>query len=647
MIYPRLFSKGRIGRLTLKNRIVMSPMGTQLANLNGEASDHIIRYYEERARGGVGLIITEITRVDELEGRTLPRQLSASDIKYKAELSRLADTVHKYDCKIFLQLQHAGRRTLRAITGLGPVGASDIPDARMPEGPRPLTTAEVKEMIQRFIHAAVIAQGAGIDGIELHGAHGYLIQQFLSPAVNNRTDEYGSSEENRMRFLIEILTGIKKTCGPAFPVSVRLSAVEYMEGGIELDYTVRIAKALEKAGADALNISCGGGPTSGVKVMEPYSYAQGWKKGFAQKVKKNVSIPVIAVNTIKLPDFAESLLEEGVSDFIGLGRALLADPEWPVKAYNGRDMEIRNCIGCMYCFNQMHGFLRHIRCAVNARTGREIEFGTLNINGNGRVVAVIGGGPAGMEAARVLALRGFKPVIFEKGPMLGGNLNVADKPPFKEKLTWMVEHMTRQLEVLGVSVLLNTEATIEKVKEISPVGVFVAVGATPIVPSLPGIDKAEIAEDVILNKVTTGDKVAVIGSGMTGCETVEVLAEMGKSVTLIEMLPEIGPGMVPHVMQDLKERFEKYELNILTSHQLLAVEDDGVIVKSLEQNKEMKIACDTAVLALGVRPRNDVMELFENNFDNVFAVGDVYKAGPVAGAISDGFARAFVFDPMR
>lgn len=644
MSFNKMFEKGNIGRLSIKNRTVMTAMGVSLANPTGEANPDIIRYYEERAKGGVGLIITEVTRVDDITGIGTTNQLAVTHARQIPWLERLADTVHKYDTKIFVQLHHPGRQTKSALcNGEQIVAPSEVMCQVTREMPRAMTTEECKEMVAKFVTGAAYAKAAGIDGVEIHGAHGYLINQFLSPHTNKRTDEYGGSYENRMRILLEIVAGIKNVCGSSFPVSVRLSADEFMPDGLTGEDTIQIAKDLEAAGVDVINISTGI-YESAATIVEPGTYAEGWKKQYALAVKSAVSVPVIAVNNIKQAEVAEGLLEEGVCDFIGLGRSLLADPEFVEKARQGRQDEIRSCIGCLYCFGHLSAG-NHIKCAVNPRCGRELEFADFDRNGNGETVAVIGGGPAGMQASLVLAERNFNVVLFDKEDKLGGTLNVADKPLLKEKITTLVDHMTNEVNrMANIKVCLSTEATPEMVKELNPKAVFVAVGATPIIPNLEGINGANVttAEAVLKGEYEVKGNAVVIGSGLTGVETAELLASKGHKVTLADMTAQLGASINPTIFYDLLQRMTQYEPVLMPGHQLLKISETGVTFKEVATGAEKEVAADTVILSLGVTPRKSLVEEFEAAFENVKVLGDASKGGRIAEAVSDGFGKAFV-----
>jgi 2,4-dienoyl-CoA reductase-like NADH-dependent reductase (Old Yellow Enzyme family)/thioredoxin reductase len=645
MKYKQLFSKGKIGNLELKNRIVMPAIGTALASSTGEASQEIIAYYEERAKGGCGLIITEITRIDEEYGVGCANQLTLTKPQHVPQLERLVRTVHKYDTKMFVQLHHPGRETHSIlIEGRQIVAPSAIMCKRTMEMPRALTTEEVEGLVKKFVTGAKLAQMAGVDGVELHGAHGYLINQFLSPYTNKRTDRYGGDFIKRMRFITEIILGIKHICGPNFPISVRLSGDEFVEGGLKLEDSIKIARYLESIGVDAINVSSGT-YESGVTIIEPTSYPQGWKRHLAAGIKQAVKIPVIAVSTIKKPEFAESLLEEGTVDFVAVGRSQLADPEWSNKAMEGRDDEIRPCIGCLHCIETL-GKGGVVKCAVNPRVGRELEFSALDRNGLGRVVAIIGGGPAGMEAALTLANRGFKPVIYEKSGQLGGALRLAGMPPGKQLMTDFVEFQKRELLHANVDIRLNTEPTVEDIQAVDPYAIFWAAGAEPIIPPIPGVNEAHVctANDILDGTVSfSGKRTVVIGSGMTGCETAELLASQGNEVTIIEMQAQIGNGIYAAMLYDISQKLTKYNVQVVTNHKVSSIETDSVTVSNTKSGQPQTFAAEHVVLSLGVKSQKGLLSHLEEAFPSkVRVIGDSSKAGRVSDAIREGFEKSFV-----
>ncbi|WP_443660531.1 oxidoreductase [Clostridium algidicarnis] len=646
MNYENLFSKGKIGKLEIKNRIVMPAMGTSLSTSTGEASDEMIRFYEERAKGGAGLIITEITRVDNETGVGTPNQLCANNLNQIPRLEKLSRAVHRYDSKIFLQLHHPGRQShSNLIAGRQIVAPSSVTSSAIGELPREMTTEEVEAMVKKFVTGAKIAQMGGIDGVELHGAHGYLLGQFLSPLTNLRTDKYGGDLMGRMRILTEIIMGIKSVCGPNFPISVRIDGDEFVDGGFKLDEAIKASKYLESIGIDAINVSAGTYESVNT-IIEPISYPQGWKRHLAQGIKDNVKIPVIACDVIRKPDFAESLIQEGNVDFVAVGRQLLADPEWGKKAMENRENEIRPCISCLYCIDKLMQ-CETTKCAVNARMGRELEYGQLKENGKGRVVAIIGGGPAGMESARILALKGFKPVLFEKKDVLGGSVYLGSKPPLKEKLNWFLDSLEYQINQLGVDIRLNSEPTLEDIKSLSPYAVFVATGASPIVPRLPGIDKSEVCTviDVLEGKIDIkGKNVIVVGSGMTGLETAELLAVQGNKVTVVEMQNKIGPDAYLPNLIDVTTRLKKHNVEMIPSMKLVEIKENEVSLQNTKDNTISNRNADVVVLSLGSVSNNSMINGLEKIVPIVRVLGDAEKPGRVAEAMHTAFEKSYFLE---
>ncbi|MBQ4250059.1 MAG: FAD-dependent oxidoreductase [Clostridia bacterium] len=642
MKYEKLFQKGKIGKMELKNRIVMPPMGTGLNSASGEVTEHIIKYYEERAKGGCGLIITEISRVDDEWGIGMPNQIQVTHSKFIAGIERLAKAVHKHDSKLLIQLQHAGRENRSSlIDGRQIVAPSAIPCKVVGEMPRALTTAECEMLVGKFVKGAVIAKMANADGVELHAAHGYLINQFLSPYTNKREDKYGGNFEKRMRFIQEIIDGIRLKCGRDFIISVRISADEFVEGGLRIEDSVEIARRLEYMGINCINVSTGIYESS-YTIVEDYVFEQGWKRQYAAAIKKAVKMPVIACCNIKRPEVAEELLETGVCDYVALGRQQLAEPEWGNKSKAGREDDIRPCIGCLYCFKEI-GMMRTIKCTVNPRLGREVEFARFEKDGDGRKVVVVGGGPGGMEAARVLAIRGFDVTLLEKSDALGGTLNVADKPPHKKYLTWLVNNLSHQIKELGVDIKLNCAATVDEIKKYDPYAVIVAAGGTPTVPRIPGIDGANVvlAEDLIVKKHVDlkGKNVAIIGGGVTGLEVAEMFG--GEcNATVYEMARAVGTSLYPVIARRLLMRLGQNGTKIETGTSVVSIGDGEITVATRAGARKEK--ADVVVLAVGVTPQRQLADEIEAAFDNVKVVGDAKKAGLISDAIREGFEKAFV-----
>jgi len=642
MNFKNLFSEGKIGNLTLKNRIVMPAMGTSIASSTGEASEDIISYYEERAKGGCGLIITEITRIDNETGVGTPNQLCVTDEYQIPSLQKLTRIIHKYDTKIFTQLHHPGRQAHSSLMPAGEIVApSPIASKAIGEVPRELTKDEIKIMIKKFIKGAKISQLSGFDGVELHGAHGYLLCQFLSPETNKRTDEYGGNFENRMRMISEIIVGIKTVCGKNFPISVRIDGDEFTEGGIKIDEAVKIATALENLGVDAINVSSGTYETSGT-IIEPISFKEGWKENLSSEIKKAVKIPVIACNNIKKPEAAEKILENGSADFIALGRAQLADPQWAYKALNGGN--IRPCISCLKCIEQIMSGVR-IECAVNPRAAMENYYPLPEKTGNGRTVVIIGGGPAGMQASITLAERNFRPVLFEKTERLGGSVYLGSKPPLKEKLMWFIESLEKDMEKLGVEIHLNSCPTTDEIKKLNPYSVFVATGAQSVIPNIPGTKSENVftaTEILEKNPDISGKKIVVVGSGMTGLETAEFLNEKGNEVTVIEMQPKIGPGAYMPNLIDVVLRLRKSGVNLIPCKKLISVSEKSVETEDTVSKIKEFIPADYVVLSLGVKSDNSLLKDLKENFKDVKIIGDSEKPGRIIDAVKTAYDKSYV-----
>lgn len=654
-MYNKLFSVQKIGAMKVPNRIVMTAMGNHIAHEDGTVSDADIAFYGARAKGGVGLVITECACVDFRTGKGNLKQISVDDDKYIPGLRRLADEVHSYGAVLAVQVYHPGRQGIAELNGVESMKSSSKTECQCVHQPtHEMSVDEIKEMTALFAAGAKRLKIAGIDAVELHGAHGYLIGQFLSPYTNKRTDAYGGSLENRLRFLDEIIDAIRKECGEDYPIIVRFSVDEHMgyaalpEEGIHLKEGVEIAKHLEKKKVDALDVSAGIYETMNT-AWEPVGFDQGWKIDGAAAVKDAVSIPVIAAAVIREPKFAEALLESGKCDFIGSARTFFADPEWPNKAKEGREKEIRKCISCLYCMETLMGADMcpvPMGCAINFQGCREDKYndGMLKKDGDQRTVAVIGAGPAGMEAARVLAIRGFRPVVFEKQKEVGGQILLASKPPKKEKTGWLIDYQKYELERMGVEVRLNTAPTILELEELNPFAIFVSQGSKPIMPkSIKGIngDKVYTPVEILSGSIILkGKKVCVVGSGMTGIETAELLCEQGNKVSVFEMADDIGPGIFFQNLIDVMGRINSYNTELYPKHRLVEISETTAIFENMETREQKSYDFDAIVVSLGTASNTELKDEIEGAFERVVFLGDALKAGRIENAIRTGYVAA-------
>ena len=689
MAFDMLFSPKNIGTMTVKNRIVMTAAEFSLGQASGKPTQRLMDYYEERAKGGVGLIIPGICRVNDMGGASTYTQLSMSHDYHIAPMAEFARRLHSHGAKLAIQLHHPGRQGMASATNSLPLV---IPIAeRFPgfvdsvfkctplllkleakglcfsmQAPsrcalskhgatriHAMSKREIEKLIEDFIRAAERCKKAGVDAVELHAGHGYLIQQFLSPNTNLRSDEYGGSFEKRMRFVSEIITGIKKRCGKDYPLIVRLMVDEMYsrigeEGkGYDLETGKRIAKALEQLGADAINVTSACYDTYNY-WLEPTSFEPGWRKYLAREIKSVVSIPVIAANVIRTPEQAEQQLEEGSQDFAASARAFICDPYWPEKARSGRSGEIRRCIGCLNCirsFMTNAGQGKPGECALNMAVAREREYAAMPKDGWGRKVLVIGAGPAGLTAAQTMAMRGFDVELFEKNRRPGGQVSTASTCHLQEKLYWCIEDLITAAEKAGVKIHLGREVTAPELAAMRPYAVITTTGGRPLKPrSIPGLDGEKVftAPEIILGeKMIRNSRVAVIGSGMTGLETAEILCTQGNKVTVVEMAPEIAPGTWFQLVDDVMSRIAPYGAQFKTGTKLLAVEDGRIVTQDTKTGKNSEMETDYVVLSLGVRPEDGLAkELEELEIKNVYRAGDAIHSGTIADACHSAYDTA-------
>ena len=619
VIFVKVFEPINIRGLELKNRMVVSAMVTNYCTPDGMATEKFIAYHEHKAQGGWGLIITEDYAVTKTAGGfvRLPGLWEDGQIKSHRELT---ERVHRAGGKIAAQIYHAGRETSSAITGERCVAPSAIKDPIMDETPRELAVSEIHELVEQFGDCARRAKEAGFDAVEVHGAHGYLVGQFVSPFSNKRTDEYGGTIRNRARFATEIIRNIKQKCGEEYPVLYRMSAVEYVPGGLFIEESKAIACLLEEAGADAIH--CSQGIYASMHAVIPPSVFP--KAGYvdnAAEIKKAVHIPVIAVGRINDVAVAESVIQTEKADMVTMARASLADPDMPCKVQAGREDEVLQCIGCLQGCIGENGKGNPVRCLVNPLTGMEDEYDMTPVEK--KQVLVIGGGVSGCEAAVVAAMKGHEVTLVEKSDSLGGQWNLAAVPPGKGDLTSFVLWQKTMLKKFNVKVFLETEPTPEWIQAQRPDTIIVATGSKSFKPPIKGVDQDFVvsAHDILAGKMVAGSHTVVIGGGLVGAETADMLSMSCQKVSIVEMLPEIVRDGEANSVKYLKERLADNDVDIYTSTKILEIGNHEV--KAEHAGQQMSIQnVDTVVIAVGVRKENEVLEMLKEFSCPIIPVGD-------------------------
>jgi len=624
--------------MQLSNRIIMAPMATLYAHEDGTVSDRLCRYYVERARGGVGLIIVENIAVAP-EGKVDRRELRIYRDEFIPGLKRLFTSLRPYGPKIAVQLHHTGRQTTAEAAGGQPVAPSPIPCPLRKVVPRELATGEVEELVEAFAEGARRAKEAGFDGIEFHGAHGYLICQFLSAYSNKRTDKYGGDLENRMRFALEIVARSKEKVGRDYPMLFRFSAQEFVANGLTLEETRILARRLQDAGIHCLDVSAGN-YEAGHMVVQPSWLPRGCLVPLAEEIKKVVDIPVSVAGRISDPALANSIIEQGKVDFVSLGRPLLADAYWANKAKEGRVEDILKCIACCHCADITPGEGQPLTCAVNATVGKE-EFMPMPAPKPKRVL-VVGGGPAGMEAARVAALRGHAVTLYEKEKNLGGQLLMASVPPGKKEIATTTVYLRRQVSKLGVKVKTGERATVESVTQMNPDAVVIATGSSTLLPDIAGanLPLVVMARDVIMGRKAVGQRVVVVGVNRVGCETAEHLAKRGKDVTLVKMPGEgrlaIDVGILSR--KNFLRKLRGSPAKIEAESYVEEITPEGVVVRNNGQSTLIK--ADSVVLSPAPSPDRQMAEHLKDRIPELYIIGDAAGGYRILDAIHQGFQVA-------
>ncbi len=633
MSFSKSLSPIKIGAVELKNRYIVPAMGAHLSESNGQVSERTIDYYVARAKGGYGLIITEFTCIDTI-GMAMPGQLGIWDDSFIPGHKKLTEEIHKNDGLIFCQLHHAGRLSYSMVTGNKPVGPSPVASPSNKEIPRELKTEEVYELIEKFSDGAVRAKKAGYDGVELHGAHQYIIAQFMSSYSNKRLDEFGGHFQNCMRFPIEIIKKIKEKCGEDFPVSIRISAEESEHDSWGIRQARMAAKALEEAGADVISISIGGAYGTSYKTLAPQAIPTGFNAVNSAFIKEMLKIPVIVTGRIVDPYIAEDIIVSGSADIVSLGRPSLADPEFPNKVKENRIDEIIPCVACLQRCAGTGGrdeWDTGVSCTYNPFTGKEgiLKFVSPD---KPKQIAIIGAGPAGLETAWVAAKRGHLVTVFDKADRPGGQIAVGARPPYKQELLKAVQTYMTLGKKYGVTYKFCIEVTPEAVVDFDEI--VLATGGVPIRPAFEGLDEAGVVQavDILEGNELAGDKVIIIGGGQVGVEIGEMLANQNRQVTIVEMKDGIAKEEHPDIRYLVHQRLNKYGVNILTNTKVKGLSKGNVTVEK-DGTEQTLSGFDSIILATGTKSYNPLEEPMKKSGKKIYIIGDAKKASNITDAI--------------
>ena len=648
--YQNIFNPLTVKNMTIKNRIVMTPMGTNYGEQNGEMSFLHMDYYEQRAKGGVGLIIVENASVDSPQGSNGTTQLRIDHDNYIPRLFKLCETVHSHGACIAVQINHAGASALSSRINMQPVSASNLPSKKGGEIPRPLQKEEITAIVKKYGEAAKRAQVAGFDAVEIHAGHSYLISQFLSPTTNNRTDEFGGSKENRARFAKMVMDEVRSQVGPMFPIMIRISADELVEGGNTLEDTLELLEYFAEE-ADIIDVSAG--LTGSIQYQIDANYLKdGWRSFMAKAVKEKFNKPVITTGNIRNPKIAEKILEDGDADLIGMGRGLIAEPEWVNKVESGREDELRKCISCnIGCAGHRIGINRPIRCTINPAINIGEGYKNEKIKNSCNVV-VIGGGTAGLEAACTAAEVGCTTFLIEKKDVLGGLAHEISKIPDKNRLADFPNYLINRASKLNnLFVFKNREADIKFIDSLNPNIIVNATGSNPLLPPIKGLKEAMEKENSKVASIKemienipnypenmTGKKVVVIGGGAVGLDVVEFFAPRNAKISIVEMQPVIGKDLDPVTKVQTSTLIEKHDVLELTNTALLEVKDNSFIVR--RDGKEEELEFDYGFVCLGMRANAPVLESLRENFDSskveIVNIGDSVRARRIIEGVQEG-----------
>ncbi len=627
--------------MELPNRAVMPPMGTNLGNADGTVSEANLAYLKRRARGGPGLIITEISAVHP-SGVAINSELGAYDNRFIPGLKKLADVAHAAGCKVALQLHHAGRESLYLLKEGKAIAPSPIRSLVFGLTPREITRGEIQEIIAAFGAAAFRAREAGFDAVEVHGAHGYLLTQFLSAHSNQREDEYGGNLSNRSRFMIEILQEVRRRVGSDFPISLRISAEECIKGGYSVEDMQSILPNLVRAGADLIHASLGTHGSPGGITSAPAEYEPGFNAWRAKKVKEVVDVPVIAVGRFSDLTLADEVIGRGEADLIAFGRQFLADPDFLVKTREGRPQEIRKCIACNQgCIERLILGEGKIRCAINPETGQE----TIYPQGPAAVprkVWVVGAGPAGLTAAYEAARLGHQVTLFEKEKNLGGQLLFACVPPFKSIYGEWIFWLASQVKKIGATILTGTQVTDRMIEEGNPDVVILAMGGEKIIPAIEGIELLLVGDawQILSGEVAPKSHAVVVGGGLIGMETADFLSQKGTQVTLVEALKRSPVLKITSHGYMLHTRLRDKNCKLLFNTVVKRIAEGSVTILSGGEEQTLS-PVDQVIIAVGLKPRDDWQQILQTRGIRHLAIGDACQPRRIIEATEEGAKAAW------
>lgn len=652
--YPKIFEPITVKRMTIRNRIAMTPMGTNYGETSGEMSNRHMNYYSLRAKGGVGLIILENANVEYPVGSNGTSQIRIDHDSFMPRYYQLVENLHKNGVTVAIQINHAGASASSARTGMETVSSSNIPTKVGGEVPRPMTREEILHTVKKYGEAAKRVQAIGFDAVEIHCGHSYLMSQFISPYYNKRTDEFGGSMENRLRFPRMVLEEVRRQVGPWFPIIVRVSAEERVPGGNTLEDTLKYLEYLDEF-VDIYDVSCGLNPSLQYQIDSNF-LPDGWRAYQARAVKEKFGKPVINAGNYRDPAVVEKVLESGDVDIVGMGRGLIADPEWVNKVKNGEEDMLRKCISCnVGCAGNRIGVNRPIRCTVNPAVPEGDVYKKLKVKKNCNVV-VVGAGTAGMEAACTAAEVGCNVFVLEKQDHIGGLSSFISDLPSKSRMKDFPTYLERRAAKLpNLYLFLNTEATLDKIKTFKPDVVVNATGSVPLVPPIPGLKENIAAGNVstifdMINDVNAGKypeeackgkKVVVMGGGSVGLDVVEYFAPRGAECSIVDMLPQIGMMADPITKCSMRETHDTYGVKEYVSTALQEVKENAFVVKTPEGNIE-ELTFDLGFNCLGMRANNPILEALEQEFGGtdtvVYNIGDSVRARRIMEGTMDGRA---------